>query len=118
MREDICKKCGLPKDICMCENIMKEDQDIVIRTENRKYQKITTIISGLSAKDLNLSDIARSFKKTLACGGTVKNSSIELQGSHLKKVKDLLVSKGFSSNKIKFDNKDMKKESDIDGRKT
>ena len=104
MREDICPNCGLPKEICMCENIMKEDQNIVIRTENRKYQKITTIISGLSAKDLNLSDIARSFKKTLACGGTVKNSSIELQGSHLKKVKDLLILNGFKSDRIKIDN--------------
>ena len=103
MNENICTKCGLPKEICICEDIAKEDQNIVIYTEKRKYQKIATVISGLNEKNLNLLDIARSFKIALACGGTVKNSLIELQGQHSKKIKDLLVLKGFKSDKIKID---------------
>ena len=100
----ICKKCGLPKEICVCEDIVRENQNIIIYTEKRKYQKMVTIISGLNMKGANLLDIARLLKKSLASGGTVKNSSIILQGNHLEKAKDLLISNGFKSDRIKIDN--------------
>ena len=43
---------------------------------------------------------AKILKEKLACGGTVKDNVIELQGNHRKQVKSLLVQLGFSENAI------------------
>jgi len=100
----ICKKCGLPKEICICDDIIKEGQDIVIYAEKRKYQKIVTIISELDMEKPNLLSIAKFLKIHLACGGGIRGSSIILQGDHLKRIKDLLILKGFDSDKIRINN--------------
>jgi len=36
---EICPICGLPKDLCVCEEISKEQQRIRIRLETRKWGK-------------------------------------------------------------------------------
>ena len=97
---EICPKCGLPKELCVCETIAKEAQKIRIRTAKRRYGKLSTIIEGLDAKEINLKDLTKKLKLKLACGGTIKDNVIELQGDHRKKVKDILVSLGFSADQI------------------
>ncbi len=47
-----------------------------------------------------MKDIAKTLKSRLACGGTVKNNHVELQGDHREKVKEILVELGFSSEMI------------------
>ena len=37
---EICPKCGLPKELCVCETIAKEEQRIKVRSEKRKFGKI------------------------------------------------------------------------------
>jgi len=96
---DICPKCGLPKQACICEEIAKEEQRITIKTEKRRFGKITTIISGLG-KEVNVKDIAKKLKQELACGGTVKEGKIELQGDHRKKIKEELIRLGFKEEQI------------------
>lgn len=96
---DICPKCGLPLQACVCKEIAKTQQEITIRTEKRRFGKITTIIAGLVGVDIK--DIAKKLKSGLACGGTVKNNSIELMGNHKEKVKPLLVEMGFEAEQIK-----------------
>ena len=41
------------------------------------------------------------LKAKLACGGTVKDGVIELQGSHVPQVKQELIKLGFSAESIK-----------------
>ena len=96
---DICPKCGLPKQACVCEEIAKSEQRIKVDTVKRRYGKITTIVSGLG-KDIDIKQIAKELKSRLACGGTVKNNTIELQGEHTAKVKSLLLELGFSGDAI------------------
>ena len=96
---EICPKCGLPKQACICEEIAKTEQRITVEVVKRKFGKSITVISGMS-KDVNIKDIARELKNELACGGTVKDSIIELQGDHKKKIKPLLISKGFKEEQI------------------
>ncbi len=96
---DICPKCGLPKQACICEEIAKEEQRITIRTEKRRFGKITTIISGFD-KGVNLKDLAKKLKAEMACGGTIRGNEIELQGDHTKKIKDTLVRLGFREDQI------------------
>ncbi|RLJ04723.1 MAG: stress response translation initiation inhibitor YciH, partial [Candidatus Aenigmatarchaeota archaeon] len=38
----------------------------------------------------------------LACGGTIKNNELWLQGEHKEKLKDLLVEEGFKKDQIEI----------------
>ncbi len=99
---EICPICGLPKDLCVCEEVAKEQQYIFIKLGKRRYGKEVTIIEGINSNEINLNELAKFLKSKLACGGTVKNGVIELQGNHIFKVKELLVKKGFNPDRIKI----------------
>jgi len=96
---EICPKCGLPKEACVCEQIVKSSQRIKVTTEKRKFGKIMTQILGFE-KGVDIKKIAKALKNELACGGTFKDDTIELQGNHRKKVKPILVSLGFDEESI------------------
>jgi translation initiation factor 1 len=98
---EICPVCGLPKDICVCEEVAKEQQQIVIKVVKRRYGKDVTVIEGIDGNQINLNELAKFLKTKLACGGTVKKDVIELQGNHVSRVKELLIKKGFNPNQIK-----------------
>jgi len=97
---EVCPKCGLKLELCACETIAKEDQILKIRTAKRRFGKLTTLIEGIDAKDINLKDLAKKLKAKFACGGTVKGNTIELQGDHKLHVKEELVKLGFSPDSI------------------
>ena len=100
---EICPTCGLPKEICACEEIAQEQQKIKVYSQERTFGKYVTIIEGLDEENVNLEDIASDLKKNLACGGTVKEGRIELQGDHKSRLKDMLVDKGFSPDTIEVE---------------
>ena len=92
---DICPKCGLPKEICVCEEIAREQQNITIAVDKRRYGKMMTIVDGLNPHDLDLDSLISNLKSICACGGTIKEGRIELQGDHRSKVKEALEKLGF-----------------------
>jgi translation initiation factor 1 len=94
---EICDKCGLPKDICACGEISKQQARLVIRSEKRRYGKPVTLVEGLESDQ---KEIMKKLKAKLACGGTLKDGAIELQGAHIKRAKELLVDLGFPENTI------------------
>ena len=96
---DICPKYGLPKQACVCEEIAKQEQKIQITAVKRAFGKPTTLVSGIG-EGVNIKEIAKDLKQELACGGTVKNNVIELQGDHRKRIKPVLVRLGFSEESI------------------
>lgn len=100
---EICPTCGLPKEICACEEIAQEQQRIKVYTQERTFGKSVTIIQGLDEEQVDMEDIASKMKKNLACGGTVKEGRIELQGNHEPRVKDMLVDMGFSPKTIEVE---------------
>jgi len=95
---EICPKCGLPIQACICEEIGKSEQKINVETISRKYNKIITLVTGL--KNIDLKRIAKELKQGLACGGTIKGEVIELQGNHKGKVKPILIRLGFPEDSI------------------
>ncbi len=97
---EICSKCGLPKDICVCETIAKESQKIGVKIEKRKFGKKYTIITGIDTKEIDVKDLCKKLKTKFACGGTVKEGTIELQGNHKNNVKKELIESGFSQDTI------------------
>jgi translation initiation factor 1 len=96
----ICPTCGLPKELCICEEVAKEQQRINVKVNKRRYGKEVTVIDGLDPTDIDLDDLSKYMKGKLACGGTVKGNSIELQGNHRERVINLLASKGYSVENI------------------
>tara|TARA_Y100000310_G_C20541464_1_gene743513 strand:- start:383 stop:691 length:309 start_codon:yes stop_codon:yes gene_type:complete len=97
---EICTKCGLVKELCVCETIAKESQTIKIFLERKKFRKFSTIIEGIDQKEIDIKDLAKKLKEQLACGGTVKEGKIELQGDHKNKIKDILIRAGFSPDTV------------------
>ena len=51
----ICNICGLPDELCICQEIAKEQQRAIISTDRRRYGKIVTKVEGIddSAIDIN-----------------------------------------------------------------
>ena len=92
---DICEVCGLPKEICVCEDIAREQQKISIAVDKRRYGKMMTIVDGINPKELDIDALISNLKSTCACGGTIKDGKIELQGDHRTKVKEKLEKMGF-----------------------
>ncbi len=97
---EICTVCGLPKELCACETIAKESQKIIVKVEKKKFGKVYTVITGIDNKEINMKDLAKKLKTEFACGGTIKENKIELQGDHKKKTKDFLVKMGFATESI------------------
>ena len=95
---DICPKCGLPLQACVCEQIVKSAQKIKVTTDKKKFGKIVTIVTGFEGVDIK--KIAKALKNELACGGTFEGGMIELQGDHVKKIKPALVKLGFDEESI------------------
>lgn len=96
---EICPKCGLPEQACVCEQIVKSSQKVKVTSEKKKFGKIMTIVSGFES-GIDIKKIAKALKNELACGGTYKGDTIELQGDHTKKVKPILVKLGFDEESI------------------
>ncbi|MEE9224150.1 MAG: stress response translation initiation inhibitor YciH [Thermoplasmata archaeon] len=92
----ICSTCGLPEELCMCEEIAREQQRIKIYSDKRRYGKVMTIVEGIDESDINMDELARKLKTKCAAGGTVKDGRIELQGEHRKKVQKALEEMGFN----------------------
>lgn len=97
---EICEKCGLPKDICVCEELAKGKQRITIKTVERRFGKKMTVVEGINSKDVDMKELTKKLKSKLACGGTLKNGRIELQGNHIMKVKEELIRLGFNEDTI------------------
>ena len=86
---------GLPKELGIWEDIAKENQEIVAKIEKRKFGKEYTIVMGIDPKQVDIRDVMKKLKSKFACGGTVKDGRIELQGNHIKKTKEALINLGF-----------------------
>ena len=92
---------GLPKELGAWDNIAKESQQITVKLEKRKFGKAYTIVTGLNQSEVSIKDLAKKLKNKLACGGTGKDGAVELQGNHIRVVREELVKLGFPLETIK-----------------
>src|SRR3990167_4591742 len=99
---EVCPVCGLVKELCVCETIAKETQKILVYIERKKFNKNYTIVEGIDEKEIDLKDLAKKLKSELACGGTIKDGKVELQGEHKIKVKKILIEHGFAPSSVEI----------------
>ncbi|MDD4250741.1 MAG: stress response translation initiation inhibitor YciH [Candidatus ainarchaeum sp.] len=99
--QEIDKISGLPKDLFDITNITKGQQQIRISVKKIRFKKLLTIISGINEKIL-VKELGKEMKHKFACGGTVKENIIELQGDHKEKVKKFLIMKGYNESLIEM----------------
>ena len=92
---NICNVCVLPMELCICQEIAKEQQRAVITTARRRYGKIVTIVEGIEDTAIDINKLAKTLKAKCAAGGTVKGRIIELQGEHKKKAAEVLKNNGY-----------------------
>ena len=79
----------------------REDTNVVISKEIKKFNKPTTVVRGLERrKDVQM--IARELKIKLGTGGTYKAGKLILQGDHRESVKNFLITKGFKKESIEI----------------
>ncbi|MEM3126916.1 MAG: stress response translation initiation inhibitor YciH [Candidatus Woesearchaeota archaeon] len=97
---EICVMCGLPKELCVCETIAKESQKILVYVDNKRFGKKYTVVEGIDEKVINLKELSKQLKEKFACGGTVKEGKVELQGDHKAGVREYLIKMGFAPETI------------------
>ena len=97
---EICSTCGLPKELCVCETIAKENQVIEVSVEKKKFGKQYTVVTGIDTKEIDMDQLLKKLKNKLACGGTAKDGKVELQGQHRQRVREALIEAGFAPETI------------------
>ena len=90
---------GMPKELYDYDEITKETQRIKIKTTKRSFRKLVTVITGFESAE-SAKKLGKILKKNLACGGTVKEKEIELQGDHKRRVKEILIEKAYKEELI------------------
>ena len=92
----ICNVCGLPDELCICQEIAKEQQRAIISTDRRRYGKLVTKVEGIDDTAIDINKLAKELKAKCAAGGTVKGRVIELQGEHKKTAASVLRKNGYN----------------------
>lgn len=96
MGSEVCSTCGLPDELCVCEDVAKSDQELEVTTDERRFGKMMTIVSGLNASEMDVGELASDLKSEFACGGTISDGDIHLQGDHTDRIVSELETRGFS----------------------
>ncbi len=91
----VCITCGLPDELCVCGEIARSGTAIRVKTVSRRYGKLVTLVEGADEPGVDMRDLTQKLKGACACGGTEKSGVIELQGDHVRRVRQVLESMGY-----------------------
>ena len=80
----ICNLCGLPEELCICQEIAKEQQTAVISTARRRYGKMVTIVDGIEDTAIDINQLAKTLKSACASGEPSRDAQSNYKGSTRK----------------------------------
>jgi len=72
-----------------------EKQTARLAVEKRKKGKQVTVVRGLSAEGNDLAELLTRLKTSCGAGGTVKDETLEIQGSHADRIRQTLQDIGY-----------------------
>lgn len=90
MENNTCSVCGLPNELCVCTEVDKTASVIEIKVEKRKYGKKWAIVTGIDVDPAELKVIVKTIKNKMACGGTIKDKTIEVLYGRNDRTSDLI----------------------------
>lgn len=95
-----CEQCGALDSECVCPPVAAVQLDPAKQTakiavEKRAKGKVVTVVRGLSSDGNDLADLLARLKSACGAGGTLRDGELEIQGSHLDRVRELLTGIGY-----------------------
>ena len=97
----ICPGCGWPAQRCVC-SAQRATQSVPTRVvaklrmeKKGRGGKTVTVVYDLPNNAAFLKDLCGELKRTCGTGGTPTESTVELQGDHRERVRQVLTAKGF-----------------------
>ncbi|SCA63567.1 hypothetical protein SCG7109_AS_00060 [Chlamydiales bacterium SCGC AG-110-M15] len=78
------------------KDIIKHSRPVKVRKEKRRGSFVTVVLN-LRCDDDEIKNLATELKRACACGGTVKERIIEVQGDKVDQVRKVLQSKGIKA---------------------
>lgn len=98
-----CDRCGELEANCECppppppapKYEPPDTQTARLIVEKRKRGKQVVVIRGLSPQETDLQALLVKIKSACGVGGTVKDESLEIQGSQLDRVRNVLTQLGY-----------------------
>ena len=98
-----CERCDKPETECTCpppepeppEPIDYTKQTAVLAIEKRKKGKKVTVIRGLVKTGDELPELLTKLKTVCGAGGKLEESTLEIQGEHLPKLRETLKKIGY-----------------------
>jgi translation initiation factor 1 len=101
-RPPVCERCGQLESACGCPPAAKpknltppEKQTARLAIEKRKKGKVVTVIRGLSATGNDLASLLGRLKDRCGAGGMLDGDTLEIQGSHIDRLRTLLGEIGY-----------------------
>ena len=102
-RPPTCDRCGKLEQECQCppapalapDRLPPEKQTARLATEKRKKGKMVTVVRGLPLEGNDLPALLTQLKNACGAGGTIKEEELEIQGSHIDRVRDVLTKLGY-----------------------
>ena len=101
-RPPVCDRCGQLETACLCPPVSKakvltppEKQTVRLAIEKRKKGKVVTVLRGLSAAENDLPALLARLKDRCGAGGTLDGDTLEIQGNHIDRLRDLLKDNGY-----------------------
>jgi translation initiation factor 1 len=99
-RPPTCDRCGELEEKCACPpepspRTAPEKQTARLAAEKRKKGKLVTVIRGLPVEGNDLPALLSQLKTACGAGGTLKDDFLEIQGHHLERVREVLISLGY-----------------------
>ncbi len=95
-----CDRCEKLESECKCPPIEPvrtppEKQTAKIAVEKRKHGRVMTVVRGLSADDNDLTAVLTRLKNACGAGGTIAEDALEVQGTHLDRIRSELQKLGY-----------------------
>jgi translation initiation factor 1 len=101
-RGRLCPTCGWPLDDCRCSKNLAAAEAIPprivakLRVENRASGRQVTVVAALPRNAEWLQALCKELKKACGAGGSAGEDSIEIQGDHRERLRELLARKGMT----------------------